>query len=77
MRRHIPRIRKSKKLTDQPVKYVALERVQRHTMPGSSYWQEQGAMVIAHANTAAEIAAFGETALAWMVSKRMDKSLLT
>lgn len=44
-----------KKLTDQPVKYVVLENGQGHAMLGSSYWQEQGATVIAHEDAAHEI----------------------
>lgn len=44
-----------KKRTDQPVKYVVLENGQGHAMLGSSYWQEQGAIVIAHEDAAHEI----------------------
>ena len=44
-----------KKLTEQPVKYVVLENGQGHAMLGSSYWQEQGAVVIAHEDAAHEI----------------------
>ena len=44
-----------KKVTDQPVKYVVLENGQGHAMLGSSYWQEQGAVVIAHEDAAHEI----------------------
>ncbi len=44
-----------KKVTDQPVKYVVLENGQGHAMLGSSYWQEQGAKVIAHVDAAHEI----------------------
>jgi glyoxylase-like metal-dependent hydrolase (beta-lactamase superfamily II)/dienelactone hydrolase len=44
-----------RKITDQPVKYVVLENGQGHAMLGSSYWQEQGALVIAHADAAEEI----------------------
>lgn len=44
-----------KKLTDKPVKYVVLENGQGHAMLGSSYWQEQGATVIAHEDAAEEI----------------------
>jgi len=44
-----------KKLTDQPVKYVVLENGQGHAMLGMSYWQEQGATVIAHKDAAHEI----------------------
>lgn len=44
-----------KKITDQPVKYVVLENGQGHAMLGTSYWQEQGAIVIAHEDAAHEI----------------------
>lgn len=44
-----------KKRTDQPVKYVVLENGQGHAMLGTSYWQEQGATVIAHEDAAHEI----------------------
>ncbi|NNJ95396.1 MAG: MBL fold metallo-hydrolase [Halobacteria archaeon] len=44
-----------KKVTDQPVKYVVLENGQGHAMLGSSYWQEQGVPVIAHADARHEI----------------------
>ena len=37
-----------KKITNKPVKYVALENGQGHAMLGSSYWKEQGASIIAH-----------------------------
>ncbi|WP_126454487.1 MBL fold metallo-hydrolase [Sulfuriflexus mobilis] len=44
-----------KKRTDQPVRYVVLENGQAHAMLGTSYWQEQGAIVIAHEDAAHEI----------------------
>lgn len=44
-----------KNLTNQPVKYVVLENGQGHAMLGTSYWQEQGAIVIAHEDAAHEI----------------------
>lgn len=44
-----------KKRTDQPVKYVVLENGQGHAMLGTGYWQEQGAIVIAHEDAAHEI----------------------
>jgi len=43
------------KITDQPVRYVVLENGQGHAMLGSGYWQEQGAVVIAHEDAAHEI----------------------
>ena len=44
-----------KKLTQQPVKYVVLENGQGHAALGMNYWQEQGAVVIAHEDAAREI----------------------
>ncbi len=44
-----------KKVTEQPVKYVVLENGQAHAALGSNYWQEQGAIVIAHEDAAHEI----------------------
>jgi len=49
-----------KKITDKPVKYVVLENGQAHAMLGTSYWQEQGAIVIAHEDAAKEIEEHGE-----------------
>jgi len=37
-----------KELTDQRVKYVVLENAQGHAMLGTSYWKDQGAIIIAH-----------------------------
>jgi len=44
-----------KKRTKQPVKYVVLENGQSHAALGTNYWQEQGAVVIAHEDAAHEI----------------------
>lgn len=44
-----------RKITDQQVKYVVLENGQGHAALGSSYWQEQGVPVIAHADAAHEL----------------------
>ena len=44
-----------KKRTEQPVKYVVLENGQIHAALGTNYWQEQGAVVIAHEDAAHEI----------------------
>ncbi len=41
-----------RKVTSKPVKYVVLENAQGHAILGSSYWQEQGAEIIAHSHTA-------------------------
>ena len=63
-----------KKRTDQPVKYVVLENGQGHAMLGSSYWQEQGAKVVAHVETAQEIEEFGEQTLQRAQRVLRDKS---
>ena len=39
-----------KKITKLPVKYVLLENSQGHALLGTSYWQEQGAIVVAQEN---------------------------
>ena len=66
-----------KKITDQPVKYVILENGQGHAMLGSNYWQEQGAQVIAHVDTASEIEEFGYDVIDRMRVGRRDKALHT
>jgi glyoxylase-like metal-dependent hydrolase (beta-lactamase superfamily II)/rhodanese-related sulfurtransferase len=60
--------------TDQPVKYVILENGQGHAMLGSNYWQEQGAKVIAHVDTAHEIEELGHDVYERMKLGRRDKS---
>lgn len=59
-----------KKITDQPVKYVVLENGQGHAMLGSSYWKDQGAVIIGHEDTAHEIK---ENAFA--ILERMKRAL--
>lgn len=66
-----------KKLTDQPVKYVVLENGQGHAMLGMNYWQEQGAQIIAHTDTADEIELHGEQILQRMQTRNRDKSMGT
>lgn len=66
-----------KKITNQPVKYVVLENAQGHAMLGMNYWQEQGAKIIAHVNTAEEIKVRGAEILDRMIKGRKDKSLGT
>jgi len=66
-----------KALTDKKVKYVILENGQGHAMLGSSYWQEQGAKVIAHKDTAHEIEEFGHDELERMKFGRLDKAVYT
>ena len=66
-----------KQLTDQPVKYVILENGQGHAMLGSNYWQQQGAQIIAHTDTADEIEEFGEQIIDRMRVGRRDKAVHT
>ena len=62
-----------KKLTDEPVKYVILENGQGHAMLGSSYWQEQGAKVVAHIDATKQIREKGSQILESIRSSRRDK----
>ena len=62
-----------KNLTNQPVKYVILENGQGHAMLGSSYWQEQGAQVVAHIDAAGEIQKKGAQILNGLLDSRRDK----
>jgi len=66
-----------RKITDQPVRYVILENAQGHAMLGSSYWQEQGAKIIAHRDTAQSIEKYGQRSLERMRQGRRDKALGT
>ncbi len=63
-----------KKITDQPVKYVVLENGQGHAMLGSNYWQEQGAVVIAHEDAAHEIEENAFAILEAMKRRQKEKS---
>lgn len=63
--------------TDLPVRYVVLENGQGHAMLGSSYWQAQGAEVIAHTDAAREIADYGHEILERMKRGRRDKAVGT
>ena len=69
--------REIKEVTDLPVKYVVLENGQGHAMLGMNYWQQQGAEVIAHVDTAGIIEAHGEQILSRMQFRNRDKSMLT
>ena len=69
--------REIKKMTDLPVKYVILENGQGHAMLGSNYWQQQGAKVVAHVDTAREIEEYGHDVLARMRAGRRDKAMGT
>ena len=66
-----------KKLTDQPVKYVVLENGQGHAALGSSYWQEQGAKVIAHADAAHEIEENRSALLEQAIERNREKAFGT
>ena len=66
-----------KKITDKPVKYVVLENAQGHAMLGTSYWQKQGAIVIAHVDALKEAKAHGDQIIERMQSGRRDKSQYT
>ncbi len=63
-----------KKITKQPVKYVVLENGQGHAMLGSNYWQEQGAIVIAHEDAAHEIEENAFALLAQMKKRNKEKA---
>lgn len=66
-----------KKLTDQPVRYVVLENGQSHANMGSAYWQEQGAIIIAHEDAAAEIKKHGYQQLQRVQRLQRDKAMGT
>jgi glyoxylase-like metal-dependent hydrolase (beta-lactamase superfamily II) len=66
-----------KRVTPLPVKWVVLENSQGHAMLGSNYWQEQGAKIIAHRDTARAIDASGAEALATMKARARDKAYRT
>ncbi len=63
--------------TDRPVKYVVLENGQGHAMLGMRYWQEQGAKVVAHRDTAAYIERHGHEILEAMRRRARDKAFRT
>ena len=66
-----------KKVTDQPVKYVVLENGQGHAALGTSYWQQHGATVIAHADAAHEIENDAFQLLDRMRTRNREKALGT
>ncbi len=66
-----------KALTELPVKYVVLENGQGHAMLGMNYWQQQGAQIIAHADTAEVIESHGEQIIERMRFRNRDKSMGT
>jgi glyoxylase-like metal-dependent hydrolase (beta-lactamase superfamily II)/rhodanese-related sulfurtransferase len=66
-----------KKLTDQPVRWVVLENGQGHAALGTSYWQEQGATVIAHEDAAHEIEEDAFQLLDRMQQRNREKAMGT
>lgn len=66
-----------KKVTDLPVTHVVLENGQGHAMLGMNYWQEQGASIIAHEDTASVIEHHGASVLERMQIRNRDKAMGT
>jgi len=66
-----------KKLTKQPVKYVILENAQGHAMLGSSYWQEQGAKIVAQKDAAAVMKRYAKASVKRMQARQKDKGKFT
>ncbi len=66
-----------RRITDQPVKAVVLENAQGHAMLGASYWQEQGAVIIAHKDAAEIIRDKGQASLQRMQKRNRDKAFRT
>lgn len=66
-----------KKITAEPVKFVILENGQGHAALGMTYWQDQGAKIIAHEDAAHEFAERGPDILAAAQRSLKDKSFLT
>ena len=66
-----------KKVTKQKVKFVVLENGQGHAALGSSYWQEQGAKIIAHEDAAHELKEHGLDILARMQRRMREKASKT
>jgi len=64
-------------ITDQPVKAVVLENAQGHAMLGAGYWQEQGAVIIAHRDAAEIIRNKGQASLERMQKRNRDKAFRT
>ncbi|MDO3722180.1 MBL fold metallo-hydrolase [Marinobacter sp. chi1] len=62
-----------KSITDKPVKYVANENAQGHSMLGNSYWRDQGVPIIAQDFAVDEFAHHGEAKLARMKARNKDK----
>jgi rhodanese-related sulfurtransferase/glyoxylase-like metal-dependent hydrolase (beta-lactamase superfamily II) len=66
-----------KKITHQPVKYVVLENSQIHAILGSNYWQEQGAIIVAHSETDKEISKNAEALYSSALKVQKDKLIGT
>jgi glyoxylase-like metal-dependent hydrolase (beta-lactamase superfamily II) len=66
-----------KKLTKQPVKYVILENAQGHAMLGSSYWQQQGAKIVAHKDAAAVMKRYAKSSVERMQNRQKEKGKFT
>jgi len=62
-----------KRITNKPVKYVLLENSQGHALLGTSYWQEQGATVIAQEIVKEEIDKKGDKIFTRMQNVLKDK----
>jgi len=63
-----------RRITDQPVVLVINENGQGHAMLGNSYWADQGVPILAHVDTAAEIAENGDFILQNMRRYNRDKA---
>lgn len=66
-----------KKITDQPAKNVVLENGQGHAALGTSYWQEQGATIIAHQDAAHETGADAFQRVDRMQTRNREKAMGT
>ncbi|SMN13859.1 SoxH protein, homolog [Bathymodiolus heckerae thiotrophic gill symbiont] len=66
-----------KKITNQKVKYVVLENSQGHAILGANYWQQQGAVIIAHTETDKEIKRIGKEIYLRASSVQKDKIIGT
>lgn len=66
-----------KKITDKPVRFVVLENGQGHAALGSAYWKEQGAHIIAHADTLKELKKQGQQSLDRVLTRVRDKGMGT
>lgn len=66
-----------KKITNLPIKYVVIENSQSHAMLGSSYWKEQGAIIVSQEIAKKEIITKGQSILDRKVRTLKDKMLGT